>query len=70
MFYRIAVTLSVSRQYWTIDLVALIRLYAKFEKTHLVHLQLLLDHLVGYLYGLVLGGLTISDGVRRGLYGL
>jgi hypothetical protein len=33
-----------------------------------VHLQLLLDHLVGYFYGLVLGGLTISDGVRDGAW--
>lgn len=30
-----------------------------------VLLQLLLDHLVGHFYGLVLGGLTISDGVRH-----
>ena len=32
-----------------------------------VLLQLLLDHLVGYFYGFVLGGLTISDGVRQTL---
>ena len=43
-----------------------------FEKIYLlrpqlrVHFQLLLDHLVGHLYGFVLGGLTISDGVRHG----
>jgi hypothetical protein len=33
-----------------------------------VLLRLLLDHLVGYTYGLVLGGLTISDGVRHGAW--
>jgi len=72
MFYEIAIT------FFCVNLSAVlnsrpcrsIRPHPTFDKTHFllpllqVHLQLLLDHLAGYFNGLVLGGLTVSDGVR------
>ena len=72
MFYRIAFTLFFCVDFSTVLNNRLIRPHPTFEKTYLllpglhVLLRLLLDHLVGYFYSLVFGGLTISDGVRHG----